>query len=82
LAALIPDARAARTESERLRCEIQARKLEVRENAACSREQLRSATEALTRVQKRSEVRLPSPWSSLQWSYDHRVLGDVLVPIP
>jgi len=82
VAALIPEARAARIQAARLRSEVHARKLEVRQNAAYTREQLRVAEEALTRVQARRETRLPSPWSTLGWSYDHRPLAGVLVPLP
>jgi len=82
VAALIPDARAARMESVRLRREMQARKRVVRQNSAYARQQLRTAEEALSRVQARRDERLPSPWSTLRWSYDHQALAGVLVPLP
>ena len=81
MAALIPEARAARSESVRLRSEMQVRKLAVRRSAAHTRKQLQTAEMALVRAQAR-EATLPSPWSSLRWSLDHRPLGGVLVPIP
>src|SRR5262249_6929744 len=66
VAALIPEARAARMESVRLRREMQARKRVVRQNSAYARQQLRTAEEALSRVQARRDERLPSPWSTLR----------------
>lgn len=82
MAALIPEARTARNESLRLRGEMQTLRLAVRQRAAYSHEQRRKAEEALTRVEARREELLPSPWSALHWSYDHRALGGVLVPLP
>jgi len=81
VAALIPEARAARSESIRLRAEMQARKLAVRRSAADTRAQLQGAEMALVRAQAR-EATLPSPWSSLRWSLDDRPLAGVLVSIP
>jgi hypothetical protein len=82
VAALIPEARAVRSESVRLRREVQARKLIVRRNAAHTRERLQTAERTLTRVQARREETLPSQWSTLRWSSDHRSLGGVLVSVP
>ena len=82
MAALISEARAARQEALRLRGEMRALKLVVRESAAYSRGQCQTAEEALTRVQARRDEPLPSPWSTLQWSSDHRQLAGVLVSVP
>lgn len=82
MAALIPDARAAREEATRLRGEALGLKLALRQSAARSREQLRTADAALSRVQGRRCELLPSPWSALLWRYDHETLEGVLVALP
>ena len=80
MAALIPDARAARAEAERLRRESAMLKVAARASASHSREQLRSAESAVDRSRRRWDEPLPSPWSTLHWSSDHDALAAVLVP--
>jgi hypothetical protein len=82
MAALIPEARAARQEAGRLRGESFALKLALRQNAAHSREQLETAEAAMSRVQARREEPLPSPWSALLWSCEDGALEGVLVALP
>jgi hypothetical protein len=82
VAALIPDAQAARKEAGRLRGEALALKLVLRESAAQSREQLRTAEAALSRVQERRYEQLPSPWSALLWRREDETLDGVLVVLP
>jgi len=81
VAALIPEARAARMEADRLRKETDSLKVSVRESAARSRKQLHAAEVALSRVHELRHEPLPSPWSSLQWIYDEETLAGVLVSI-
>ena len=79
---LIPTARAARVEAMRLRRETVSLKLSLRESAAHSREQLRTAEVALDRVHARRDEPLQSAWSTLHWTCDHRALAGVLVAVP
>ena len=82
MAALIPDARAACLEARRLRGELQTLKHALRESAADSREQCKTANAALELLEARRGQPLPSPWSTLHWSHDHRSLSGVLVLLP
>jgi len=68
-------------EARRLRRETLTLRLAMRESAAYSHEQLHTAEEALSQALERRCEPLPSPWSSLQWSYDHETLSGVLVSI-
>lgn len=81
MASLIQDAEAVRAESRRLRCEMFELKLAVRASAH-SLEQRRAALKSLDSVRDRVEAPLPSPWTTLHWSYNYRPLADVLVPVP
>ena len=81
MAAVIPEARAARSEAWRLRSETMGLKLALRQSAAHSREQRQTAEAALVRVMERRNELLPSPWSALRWNCDDRPLSDVLVSL-
>lgn len=81
MAALIPNARAARDEAARLRDETAGLKLVLRQSAAHSREQLRTAEAVMDRLQDRRDSPLPSPWSTLDWTYEGGALAGVLVPV-
>jgi len=82
VAALIPEARAARVEANRLRRESRELRFSLRRSAARSRERLEAAEAAMNRVQARRQEALPSPWSTLCWSYDDATVARVLVSIP
>jgi hypothetical protein len=81
VAALIPEARAARVEARRLRVESVMLKRALRESNAHSLEQLRDAEDALSRVRARRSEPLPSPWSTLRWLQDDEALAVVLVSV-
>jgi hypothetical protein len=81
VAALIPEACAARAEARRLRADMAELRLATRESADHSLEQRRTAEAALTRITARRSEPLPSPWSTLRWSCDATPLSGVLVAI-
>jgi hypothetical protein len=81
VAALIPDARAARAEARRLRGDVVELKLAVRASATHSLAQRRAAEAQLSRIMAHRDEPLPSPWSTLRWSYDAGPLAGVLVPL-
>jgi hypothetical protein len=56
-------------------------KLALRENLACSREQLKTARAASDRTQARRATPLPSPWSELAWFETYDMLDRALVPV-
>jgi hypothetical protein len=82
MATLIQEAAEARAQSRLLRSEMFELKLALRESAGHSLEQRRTALAELDRVRDRLDTPLPSPWSTLYWSYNYRPLADVLVPVP
>lgn len=82
MAALIPEARAARIEAVRLRYEARALKHTLRATAARSRNQLLAAEEARDLVLAHHYELLPSPWSSLRWRHQDEALDSTLVPLP
>ena len=82
MAPLIQEAVEARAQSRRLRSEMFELKLALRESAGHSLDQRRTALEELERVRERLDAPLPSPWSTLHWSYNYRPLAEVLVPVP
>jgi DNA anti-recombination protein RmuC len=82
MAALSAEAREAREQAGRLRVEARELKFSLRASAAHSREQLREAETALSRVRARRSDPLPSPWSLLSWTYSDEEVDRTLVPLP